>query len=92
MTQYQIRETTLACKTMQIVQNAKEHTDILIFVVRQENVFLLVDAKPKTVVFDNWCQSTFGTCSECVPLEGDGACSPIAYGVNLIYSSHISIL
>ena len=26
---------------------------------------------------DNWCQSTFGSCSECVPLEGDGACSPI---------------
>ena len=26
---------------------------------------------------DNWCQATFGTCSECVPGESDGFCSPL---------------
>ena len=36
---------------MQVMQNVKVHTDISIFVVQLEDVLLLVDAKPKTVVF-----------------------------------------
>ena len=51
MTQHQIKWTTLAFKTMQVMQNVKPPTGITTFAVHLENAFLLVDAKPKTVVF-----------------------------------------